>query len=97
MKKVDELTDGRIAVSVILTPRAAKDAVKGWTSTGSLKIFVTAPPVDNAANQNLVRLLSKTLDVRRSDVNIASGRHARAKRVVLPGVCKNRLLSLSDI
>lgn len=97
MKRVDELADGRLAFSVSLTPRSSRDAVVGWTGAGSLKIHVTSPPVDDAANRHLVVFLSKSLDVRKSDLSISSGLHSRLKRLTAPGVCKNRLLSFPDI
>ncbi len=97
MKRVDELADGRLAFSVSLTPRSSRDAVVGWTGTGSLKILVTSPPVDDAANRHLVAFLSKSLDVRKSELSISSGLRSRLKRLAVPGACKNRLLSFPDI
>jgi uncharacterized protein (TIGR00251 family) len=97
MKAVDELGDGRLAFSVSVTPRSSKDAVVGWTREGRLKILVKAAPVDDAANRQLIKLLSKCLDVSKSDVSISSGLRSRSKRIITPGVCKNRLLSYRDI
>ncbi len=97
MKKIDDLADGRIAFSVSITPRASRNAVVGWTETGRLKILITSPPVDDAANRQLIKLLSVVLKIRRADVEISSGSHSRHKRLTTAAEAKNRLLSFSDI
>lgn len=97
MKKIDERGDGRLAILVTLSPRSSRDAVVGWTPAGALKVCVTSPPVDDAANRALIELLSSTFDVSRSEIAITSGFKSRSKRLVVPASCKNRLLRFSDI
>lgn len=97
MKKIDARSDGTLAFSVRLSPRASRDAIVGWTPAGSLKVSVRAAPVDDAANRALIELLCDTLGVPRSQITIASGLRARTKRLVVPSAFKNRLLRLSDI
>ncbi|UCG53457.1 MAG: DUF167 domain-containing protein [Candidatus Latescibacterota bacterium] len=97
MIKVDDLADGRLGFSVSVNPRASKNAVIGWTEGGWLKVSVTASPVDDAANQELVKLLSRVLEIRKTDVVISSGSRSRLKRLTVPRVAKNRLLSFTDI
>lgn len=76
-------TDVRFAVR--LTPRAALDRVDGVLD-GVLKARVTAPAVEGAANNALVRLLSDELGVARRDVRIVAGAGSREKLVVVEGV-----------
>jgi uncharacterized protein len=76
-------TDVRFAVR--LTPRAASDRVDGVLE-GVLKVRVTAPAVEGAANNALLRLLSDELDVARQDVRIVAGAGSREKLVVVEGV-----------
>jgi hypothetical protein len=97
MKRVDERADGKIVFSVSLSPRSSRNAVVGWTAAGSLKIYVTSPPVDDTANRRLIDLLSRTLEVPKSDVMITSGVKSKSKRVSVPAACKNRLLRFPDI
>ncbi len=97
MKKIDERGDGSLGFSVTLSPRSSRDAVVGWTSVGSLKVCVTSPPVDDAANRRLIEFLSETLDVPRSAIVITSGFKSKSKRLVVPAACKNRLLRFSNI
>jgi uncharacterized protein (TIGR00251 family) len=97
MKRLDDHSDGRLSFAVNLLPRASRTEIVGWSETGALKIRVTAPPVEDAANQQLLSLLSKALGVQKREVAITSGAHSRTKRVVVPNGCKNRLLSFEDI
>ncbi len=66
---------------VRLTPRADRDAVAGVDDAGILLVRVTAPPVEGAANQALVRLVARELGVGRGAVTIESGATGRRKRV----------------
>jgi uncharacterized protein (TIGR00251 family) len=52
---------------------------------GSLKIRLTAPPVDGAANEALIAYLSKVLVVSKSSIEIVSGHTAREKRIKIIG------------
>jgi len=71
--------------AVRLTPRAGRDAVDGVVD-GVLRVRVTAPPVDGAANQALLRLLASELHVPRRDVRLVSGETARHKLVAVDDV-----------
>jgi uncharacterized protein len=70
---------------VRLTPRALREEIAGERD-GILLVRVTAPPVDGAANEALVRLLAKALDVPRGSVRIASGATARMKVLEVTGI-----------
>lgn len=75
-------------LSVRVTPRSAKPGIGEWKSDQSgrpyLEIRVAAAPTDGSANEELVRLLAKALDLPRSSLRIASGQSARLKRIELP-------------
>ncbi|MCY7417327.1 MAG: DUF167 domain-containing protein [Chloroflexi bacterium] len=75
-----------VRVLVRLTPRAGRDSVEGVDAEGRLRVRVAAPPIDGAANDALVRLLSAALDVPRSGVSIETGATARLKRVRIEGM-----------
>ncbi len=97
MKRTDPADDRHITLSVRLHARSSHDEIVGWTPAGELKIRVTSPPVDEAANRHLIRLLAKALGVRKRDISIASGGHSHFKRLLVPADCENRLLSYPDI
>jgi uncharacterized protein (TIGR00251 family) len=72
-------TDGCV-IKVLVVPRASKNEVIG-EHNGALKVRVTAPPVDGAANEQLIRVLSKYFDVSKSSVKIVGGSTARLKQI----------------
>ena len=58
-----------------------------------LKISLTAPPVDGAANDALVQLVAKSLGRSRGDVAIVRGQTGRKKTVRVAGSTRDALLS----
>jgi uncharacterized protein YggU (UPF0235/DUF167 family) len=50
---------------------------------GALKLKLTAPPVDNAANLMCLKFLAKSLQVSKSALTIISGRNSRHKHILL--------------
>jgi uncharacterized protein len=67
-------------VKVLVVPRASKSEVVG-EHNGALKVRIAAPPVDGAANEQLIRLLAKWFAVSRNSVVILTGSTARLKDV----------------
>jgi uncharacterized protein len=87
--------DGVVSFAVRVQPRASRDEIAGdWQD--ALKIRLTAPPVDDAANEALRRLLAARLKVPLSAVRIASGERSGTKRVEIQGVTANQILALAD-
>ena len=66
---------------VRVTPRAGRSRIAGLSSDGHLLVRVAAAPVDSAANDALVDLLSDTLDVPRRLIRVVSGERSRTKRL----------------
>lgn len=87
--------DGVISFSVRVQPRASRDEVSGEWQEG-LKIRLTAPPVDDRANEALRRFLAACLNVPSSAVRIAAGEHSRTKRVEVRGVTAAAVRALAD-
>jgi uncharacterized protein (TIGR00251 family) len=79
-------TDGAgICLAVKLQPRAGKNEI-GPPLGSELKIKVTAPPVEGAANEALIRFLAETLGCPRSAVQIIRGQTSRHKTVAVAGM-----------
>ena len=76
---------GGTLLSVKLQPRASKNEI-GEALGDELKIKVTAPPVDAAANQALVELLAETLGCPRGKVELIRGHTSRHKTIMLHGL-----------
>ena len=77
-------TVGGTLLSVKLQPRASKNEI-GAPLGDELKIKVTAPPVDAAANQALVEFLADKLDCSRGKVELLRGQTSRHKTILLHG------------
>jgi uncharacterized protein (TIGR00251 family) len=97
-KSRNEISAESVALSVRIQPRASKNEVIR-REDGGIKIRLTAPPVDGAANEALVRFLADTFSVSKSRVAIVSGHTSRDKIVRIEGVGKadaERLLNLKE-
>ena len=77
-------------------PRASKTEIAGWHAD-AVKIRLKSPPVDGAANDELIHFLAKTIGVSRRDVQITSGATARRKRVKIKGVDQTQVLAAMGI
>ncbi|WP_286236656.1 DUF167 domain-containing protein [Neptuniibacter halophilus] len=71
---------GDLILDCHLQPKASKDEFCG-DHGDSLKIRITAPPVDGKANAHLVKYLAKQFGVAKNAVTIVKGELARQKRV----------------
>ena len=69
-----------LTLNIYVIPRSSKSEVVGIYND-CLKIKLKSPPVDNAANEELVRFLSKKLQVPKSSIEIILG-HKQKKKVV---------------
>ncbi len=78
-------TDGTITFNVRVVPRASKSEIVG-EHDGNLRVRISAPPVDGAANEELVRVLAKYFGVAKSDVEIRRGLSSKPKRIRISGV-----------
>ena len=87
--------DGAITFAVRVAPRASRSEIAG-AHDGALRVRVAAPPVDGAANEQLVRTLAKAMGVPRAAVEIVSGHQSRNKTVRIRGVERSRLERLAD-
>ena len=76
---------GATRITVRIVPRASRDVVVGMRA-GALLVRVTAPPVDGAANEALVRLLSRRLGVAKGAIRIVTGRTSKVKVVEVAGI-----------
>ncbi len=79
-----ESRDG-IVFKVQVVPRSSRTEIVG-EHNGALRIRIAAPPVDGAANEELVRLLARSLRVPRRNVEITAGHSAKLKTVRVAGV-----------
>jgi len=78
------IREGRLVFKVQVVPRSSRSEVAG-EHNGSLRVRVAAPPVDNAANKEVIHVLAKAFRVSRSAVTILNGHNGRLKQVSIEG------------
>ena len=77
-------SDGTI-ISLHVQPRASKNEIVGVIE-GALKVRLTSPPVEGAANKLCCEFIAKTCGVPKRDVTILSGEKSRHKRLLIAGL-----------
>jgi len=90
-----EERDGALLVDVQVVPRASRVAV-GPAVGDRLRVAVTSPPVDGAANAAVVEALAAAFAVRRSAVAIVRGERGRRKTVRIAGATRAALAAIVD-
>jgi uncharacterized protein (TIGR00251 family) len=82
-----------LALDVLVQPRASRARV-GPVHGDRLKIAVTAPPVDNAANAAVIDVLAGALGCARGAIEVIAGHASRRKTVRVRGVARARIEEL---
>jgi uncharacterized protein (TIGR00251 family) len=77
------LHDGKkgAALAVRITPRARRNEIYAILDDGTVKIRLTAPPVEGKANSELIKFLAKVLEVPIKHVEIVAGTGRRDKLI----------------
>jgi uncharacterized protein (TIGR00251 family) len=70
-------------IKIRVLPRSSKNEVIGEMADGTLKIKLTAPPVDGKANESLIKLLADYFNVPKSKIKIAAGATSKNKTIEL--------------
>lgn len=84
-------SDG-VLLAIKLQPRASANQI-GEPLGNELRVKVSAPPVDAAANEALIRLLAETLDCPRNHIELLRGHTSRHKTIKIYGLTTEALLA----
>ena len=77
--------DNSVTFTICVVPRASKSEIVGELG-GVLKIRLASPPVDGAANEELIKVLSKFFSVSKSSIEIITGQTSKQKQVRVNGL-----------
>ncbi len=80
-----------IRFAATIQPRASKNEISGVLN-GTLKIRLTAPPVDGEANRTCTKFLAKYLGVSAASVQIVSGHTSKHKNIQVEGIDETSFL-----
>jgi uncharacterized protein (TIGR00251 family) len=83
-----KLSNGKqgAALTIRVTPRARKTEIGGVLDDGTLRIRVSAPPVEGKANKALIKFLSEVLGVRKNKIEIVAGERGLDKIISVIGL-----------
>jgi uncharacterized protein len=79
-------------IEIQVVPRASRTELAGKRGD-AIRLRVAAPPVDGAANDEVVRFLAKRLGVKRSAVTITRGETSRRKTVTIEDLSTDAALA----
>jgi uncharacterized protein (TIGR00251 family) len=88
------VTADSVTFRVKVAPRASRSLLQG-VHDGALKVSLTAPPVEGAANAALCQLLADLLRVPKRAIEITHGQQARLKTVRVRGVSEAQIRALA--
>jgi len=82
-----------VRVSVRVQPRATSNEIAG-VHGDALKVRLTAPPVEGAANEALIEFLAGAFEIPARNITIVAGSGSRSKIVELTGISEDRVRRL---
>lgn len=88
--------ENKLTFTVRVVPRASRSEIVG-EHAGALRVRLAAPPVEGAANEELIRILARALKVPRTSIAIIGGSASKLKRVAVNGIPPDALLKLPGI
>jgi len=84
----------KTVLKVKIIPRASRNEVVGFMDDGTLKIKLTAPPVDGQANLAVLKYLSGILHVPAGNIEIISGKTSHNKLISIIGIKQDVTLTM---
>lgn len=83
-------TKNGLSFDIHVNPHASRAGIAG-ISGGMLKLKVTAPPVEGAANEACIALLAKKMGLKKSQMTISAGTHGRKKTILVSDLSRTDL------
>ena len=79
-------TKDGITIEVKVEPRSSQKGIAGVMENNIVKVRLTAPPVEGAANEQLIEIIADEFRVRKSRVKIIRGQSSKIKVVEITGI-----------
>ncbi|MFH2121937.1 MAG: DUF167 domain-containing protein [Pseudomonadota bacterium] len=90
MPFLSRLPDGRSSLAVYVQPRASRTALV-CIHDQAIKLAITAPPVDDAANKALIAFFSSFFKIARQELCIHKGHQSRRKQIIVSGLSEESI------
>ena len=88
--------EGEITLTLYVQPRASRTRITGLHD-GSLRLALTAPPVEGQANRQVISFLAKLFRVPKNAVTIAGGEQGRTKRLHIAGISLDQAAAIQAV
>ncbi len=82
-------TTNAVTFSIRVIPRGSRSEIVG-EHDGALKVKLASPPVNGAANAELIKLFAENFGVSKSDIEIVSGETSKNKRIKINNLSKSK-------
>ena len=92
---IEELNEG-LLICINVQPRASRTGIVG-IQADALKIKLTSPPVEGAANSLLIKFISKELGIAKSRIKLKSGEKSRQKKIIIEGMSEKEFLEKLEV
>jgi len=79
-----KITDERVSIRIKAQPNASKNEFCEVYGEDAIKIRIKAPAVEGAANKELIKFLSKSFKVSKSDILFKTGQNSKIKILEFP-------------
>ena len=79
-------TKNGITIEVKVEPRSSQRGIAGVMENNVLKVKLTSPPVEGAANEQLIEIIAEELKVKRAQVKVIRGHSSKRKVVEISGI-----------
>jgi len=89
------LQNSTLALNIYVQPRASQNRIAGIHGN-AVKLCVTAPPVENKANEAITGFIANLFEVPKSAVSIKSGRQGRNKKVIITNLTLSKAKGILD-
>ncbi len=88
--------DNAIIFAVRVVPRASKSEIVG-EHNGTLKVRIASPPIDGAANAELIKIFAKFFGVSKSQIEIIGGQTSKTKQIKIVNLTAEKFLQVADL
>ncbi len=85
-----------LLISINVQPRSSKTEIMG-IQDHALKIKLTSPPVEGAANSLLIKFISKKLGIAKSRIKLKSGEKSRQKKIIIEGISEKEFIKQLEV
>lgn len=85
MSFLSRLADGRSLLAIYVQPRSSRNGLV-CIHDQAIKLALTSPPVDDAANKALISFFSSFFKISRQQVILYKGQQSRRKQVIIEGL-----------